>query len=196
MKTCSWFESGFYVCNRWTVAQANQLFFWHAVKCVAIYSAPCIPGKVVLRFDSSLSHSAEEKKTKLPNPPCSSSTICSLQASNISEDGESKLLKVDTLVQATVARSVDSIDMQHEEKRWKIPKRLKKKKNSPSVYSQTRINLSNFCHFYDFFPILLSNLHFHLLQGFYIVGSKSHFNSLVVKMENKIPSTPICSYPQ
>lgn len=153
------------------------------MKCVAIYSAPCIPGKVVLSFDSSLSHSAEGEKNKTTKSPCSFSTICSLQASNISQDGESKLLKVDTLVQATVARGVDSIDMQHEVKRWKIPKRLMK--NSPSVYSQPRINLSNFCHFYDFFPpILLSNLHFHLLQGFYIVGSKSHFNSLVVKMEN------------
>lgn len=70
----------------------------------------CGRPKCGLSSDSGLS-SGEEKEQ---NPSCGSSTIYSLQASNMSTDGGSKLLQVlqvDIVMQTTVARAVDIIDL-------------------------------------------------------------------------------------
>lgn len=90
-------------------------------KCVGIHNVPCKCLEIVqlpkMRFSALIADWAlvEEKEQKLANPSCSSSTICSLQASNISADGGSKLLQVpqvDRAMQTTVAGAVDVTDMQ------------------------------------------------------------------------------------
>lgn len=90
-------------------------------KCVGIHNVPCKCLEIVqlpkMRFSALIADRAlvEEKEQKLANPSCSSSTICSLQASNIPADGGSKLLQVpqvDRAMQTTVAGAVDVTDMQ------------------------------------------------------------------------------------